>query len=172
MVYTLVVHLYAKDDQECINKLIAKLQEASQVYTNDKECLGWFVMQDTKDPRAFTIVERYAHESVSAIFTFSKYPNASQSFLLRHISSSNLKKILHPSFSFHRLLTNTLSLKQSQKYHLENPYWQTFDKYVIPLLAKDMDLRRLNELVDEKSEQVRVEQDPKLWEEVKKHQTY
>jgi hypothetical protein len=62
--------------------------------------------------------------------------------------------------------------KQSQKYHLENPYWQTFDKYVIPLLAKDMDLRRLNELVDEKSEQVRVEQDPKLWEEVKKHQIY
>jgi hypothetical protein len=41
MVYTLVVHLYAKDDQESINKLIAKLQEASQVYTNDKECLGW-----------------------------------------------------------------------------------------------------------------------------------
>ncbi|THW03231.1 hypothetical protein D6D26_03661 [Aureobasidium pullulans] len=123
MVYTLVVHLYAKEDQESINKLIAKLQEASQVYTNDKECLGWFVMQDTKDPRAFTIVERYAHES-------------------------------------------------SQKYHLENPYWQTFDKYVIPLLAKDMDLRRLNELVDDNSEQVRVEQDPKLWEEVKKHQTY
>lgn len=35
-----------------------------------------------------------------------------------------------------------------------------------------MDLRRLNELVDDNSEQVRVEQDPKLWEEVKKHQTY
>jgi hypothetical protein len=65
-----------------------------------------------------------------------------------------------------------LTQKQSQKYHLENPYWQTFDKYVIPLLAKDMDLRRLNELVDDKSEEVRVEQDPKLWEEVKKHQTY
>lgn len=63
-------------------------------------------------------------------------------------------------------------MDQSQKYHLENPYWQTFDKYVIPLLAKDMDLRRLNELVDDESEQVRVEQDPKLWEEVKKHQTY
>lgn len=43
MVYTLVVHLYAKEDQESINKLIAKLQEASQVYTNDKECLGWYV---------------------------------------------------------------------------------------------------------------------------------
>lgn len=44
MVYTLVVHLYAKEDKESINKLIGKLQEASQVYTNDKECLGWYVM--------------------------------------------------------------------------------------------------------------------------------
>jgi hypothetical protein len=39
MVYTLVVHLYAKDDAE--SKLVAKLQEASQVYSNDKETLGW-----------------------------------------------------------------------------------------------------------------------------------
>lgn len=41
MVYTLVVHLYAKDDKESQDKLIAKLQEASQVYSKDKECLGW-----------------------------------------------------------------------------------------------------------------------------------
>lgn len=41
MVYTLVVHLYAKADDESINKLVAKLQEASQVYSNDKETLGW-----------------------------------------------------------------------------------------------------------------------------------
>lgn len=41
MAYTLVVHLYAKDDPEAIKKLRAKLQEASQVYTNDKETLGW-----------------------------------------------------------------------------------------------------------------------------------
>ena len=59
---------------------------------------------------------------------------------------------------------------QSRRYHLENPYWQTFDKYVIPLLAKDMDLRRLNEL--DASKEVRVEKDAGLWEEVKKHQTY
>jgi hypothetical protein len=39
--YTLVVHLYAIDDAEAIRKLSAKLQEASQVYSNDKECLGW-----------------------------------------------------------------------------------------------------------------------------------
>jgi hypothetical protein len=29
---------------------------------------------------------------------------------------------------------------------LNNPYWKTFDPYVIPLLERDMDLRRLEEL--------------------------
>ncbi|KAK7414805.1 hypothetical protein QQX98_006407 [Neonectria punicea] len=97
MVYTIVVHLYAKADEKSIAKLSAKLIEASRVYSQDKETISWFVMQDIKDPRSFTIVERYEQES-------------------------------------------------SQKYHLENPYWQTFDPYVIPLLEKPMDLRRLEEL--------------------------
>ncbi|KAF1945610.1 hypothetical protein EJ02DRAFT_451328 [Clathrospora elynae] len=97
MVYTIVVHLYAKDDKASIDKLKAKLVEASLVYSKDHETLSWFVMQDVKDPRQFTIVERYLRES-------------------------------------------------SQKYHLENPYWKTFDPYVIPLLDRDMDLRRLEEL--------------------------
>jgi len=117
--YTLVVHLHAKDDTEAIKKLTAKLQEASQVYSNDKECLSWFVMQSEKSEREFTIVERYAHES-------------------------------------------------SQKYHLENPYWKTFDAYVLPLLDKPMDLRRFHEIDSDK--EVRVEQDPQLWEAVKQHQ--
>ena len=43
MVYTLVVHLYAKADESSIKKLIAKLQEASQVYSNDNETLSWYV---------------------------------------------------------------------------------------------------------------------------------
>ncbi|KAH6864824.1 uncharacterized protein J4E88_008266 [Alternaria novae-zelandiae] len=97
MVYTIVVHLLAKEDQESISKLSAKLVEASQVYSKDKETLSWFVMQDTVDKRKFTIVERYLKES-------------------------------------------------SQQYHLNNPYWKTFDPYVIPLLAAPMDLRRLEEL--------------------------
>ncbi|KAK7181294.1 hypothetical protein PSPO01_12588 [Paraphaeosphaeria sporulosa] len=97
MVYTIVVHLYAKEDEESIEKLKAKLVEASQVYSKDKETLSWFVMQDVADKRKFTIVERYLKES-------------------------------------------------SQKYHLENPYWKTFDPYVNPLLDKPMDLRRLEEL--------------------------
>ncbi|KAH6646089.1 hypothetical protein BKA67DRAFT_663953 [Truncatella angustata] len=97
MVYTLTVHLYAKDEPEAIERIKLKLIEASRVYRNDKETVDWIVMQDVHDPRAFTIVERFEQES-------------------------------------------------SQKYHLENPYWKTFDPYVIPLLAKPMDLRRHEEL--------------------------
>ncbi|KAL9073857.1 MAG: hypothetical protein Q9161_002689 [Pseudevernia consocians] len=97
MVYTIVVHLYAKDSAESISKLHSKLVEASDVYSKDQETISWFVMQDHQDKRAFTIVERYKHES-------------------------------------------------SQKYHLENPYWKTFNPYVEPLLEKPMDLRRFNEL--------------------------
>lgn len=41
MAYTLVVHLYAKDDPEAIAKIAEKLKEASQVYSKDKETLGW-----------------------------------------------------------------------------------------------------------------------------------
>ncbi|KAJ4367870.1 hypothetical protein N0V86_009709 [Didymella sp. IMI 355093] len=97
MVYTIIVHLYAKADEESISKLKAKLVEASQVYSKDKETLSWFVMQDTVDPRKFSIVERYLQES-------------------------------------------------SQQYHLNNPYWKTFDPYVLPLLDAPMDLRRLEEM--------------------------
>ena len=117
MVYTIVVHLYAKDDPECIRKLSNKLVEASRVYSQDKETISWFVMQDTEDPRAFTIVERYEQESVRTMRLYCV---------------------------FHR--TNADNVGQSQAYHLGNPYWKTFDPYVIPLLEKPMDLRRLEEL--------------------------
>ncbi|KAL8995494.1 MAG: hypothetical protein Q9169_004788 [Polycauliona sp. 2 TL-2023] len=36
--------------------------------------------------------------------------------------------------------------EESQKYHLENPYWKTFDPAVLPLLDRPMDLRRHEEL--------------------------
>lgn len=41
--YTLVVHLYTKEGEENINKVKAKLQEASQVYSKDRETLSWYV---------------------------------------------------------------------------------------------------------------------------------
>jgi quinol monooxygenase YgiN len=97
LTYRPVVHLRAKPEAECISKLKAKLTEASQVYSKDKETVSWFVMQSTSDEHDFTIVERYEQET-------------------------------------------------SQKYHLENPYWKTFDPFVLPLLEKPMDLRRFEEL--------------------------
>jgi quinol monooxygenase YgiN len=39
--------------------------------------------------------------------------------------------------------------ESSQEYHLNNPYWKTFDPYVIPLLEREMDLRRFEELESE-----------------------
>ena len=44
--------------------------------------------------------------------------------------------------------------ESSQQYHLNNPYWKTFDPYVLPLLEKPMDLRRFEELDTSKDVQV------------------
>jgi len=64
MVYTVVAHLFAKDDPSEISKLKDKLVEASQVFKKDKETIAWHVMQDESESRKFTIVERYQKESV------------------------------------------------------------------------------------------------------------
>ncbi|KAH7145595.1 hypothetical protein B0J13DRAFT_407473, partial [Dactylonectria estremocensis] len=73
MVYTIVVNLYSRPEEECINSLKAKLADASRVYSKDKETISWFVMQDHKDPRAFTIVERYAKEDSQKIHLANPY---------------------------------------------------------------------------------------------------
>ncbi|KAJ7292586.1 hypothetical protein C8J57DRAFT_1266422 [Mycena rebaudengoi] len=36
--------------------------------------------------------------------------------------------------------------ESSQQYHLNNPYWKTFDPYVMPLLEGNMDLTRWEEM--------------------------
>ncbi|KAJ9660550.1 hypothetical protein H2198_002487 [Neophaeococcomyces mojaviensis] len=105
MVYTLVCHLYANSDPASIDKIKAKLIEASRVYNKDSETIDWFVMQDVNDPRKFTIVERFQQES-------------------------------------------------SQKEHLENPYWKTFDPYVVPLLDKPIEILRHEELDTSKDVEV------------------
>ena len=162
-------------------------------------------MQDTKDQRAFTIVERYEHESVSAHLFRSCFIHAWSGLVwpgLAYIRlPPNQPRVYHPwcgkkdtavmAFIFYHenipipslsynpqhftiykfFLYSQLPRSQSQKYHLSNPYWQTFDKYVLPLLDKPMDLRRLNEL-DTSSGTVRVETDEGMWESVKKHQSH
>lgn len=44
--------------------------------------------------------------------------------------------------------------ESSQQYHLANPYWKTFDPYVLPLLEGKMDLRRNEELDTSKDVEV------------------
>jgi hypothetical protein len=128
MVYTLSVHLYCNEDPESIPRLKAKLVEAARIYRKDRETIDWLVMQDVHDPRAFTIVERFENEAVSLID-------------------------FGPLWS---ILASADWNIQSQKYHLENPYWLTFDPYVIPLLSKPMDLRRHEELDTSKDVEVPV----------------
>lgn len=129
MVYTLTVHLYANDKPESIDRIKAKLIEAARIYRKDKETIDWIVMQDVHDPRAFTIVERFENEGVS-----------------------------HPPTSgvFGATVELIYGRLQSQKYHLENPYWKTFDPYVVPLLDRKMDLRRHEELDTSKDVEVPV----------------
>ncbi|KAG6572780.1 antibiotic biosynthesis monooxygenase [Phytophthora cinnamomi] len=63
MVFTIVVNLYAKDGKDVEEQLRAKLADASQTYSKDASVIGWHPMQNTSDPRKWTIVERYDQES-------------------------------------------------------------------------------------------------------------
>ncbi|KAG2502557.1 hypothetical protein JM18_009640 [Phytophthora kernoviae] len=59
MVYTIVVHLYAKEGKEVEEKLRNKLIEASQVYSKDIETIDWYVMQDhTFDPYVIPLLDQ------------------------------------------------------------------------------------------------------------------
>lgn len=107
MVYVITVHLYAKDE-ESARKISLKLVEASRVYSQDKETISWFVSQSTSDPLAFTIVERYEHESVSW----------KQAVLCSGLSSGCLRLTVPGKLTL-RPFASPLSRLQSQKYHLE-----------------------------------------------------
>ncbi|KAF8211817.1 hypothetical protein K438DRAFT_1958889 [Mycena galopus ATCC 62051] len=60
MVQTLIVHLWTAPGKEDAMK--AALLESAQIYLRDPGTINWFVMQDPKDPTAFSIVERYENE--------------------------------------------------------------------------------------------------------------
>ncbi|CAF2442412.1 unnamed protein product [Rotaria sp. Silwood2] len=61
MVFTVIVHLDVKSEH--VEKVKAKLIEASRIYTKDKGTIDWFVSQDVADPTKFAIVERYEQQS-------------------------------------------------------------------------------------------------------------
>lgn len=125
-------------------------------------------MQDHLDARKFTIVERYVNESsqkyVSALSLFIHLPIHPPIHLPINPS---IHPPIHPLPSTNKPPTNQ-SIPSIPRYHLENPYWQTFDPYVKPLLAEEMDLRRYNEL--DLSQEVKVVQNETLWNEVEEYQ--
>lgn len=112
-------------------------------------------MQDHLDARKFTIVERYVNESSQ------KYV-----FTLLYLTLP-INPPIYPLPSTPKPPIDQ-SIPPIHRYHLENPYWQTFDPYVKPLLAEEMDLRRYNEL--DLSQEVKVVQNETLWNEVEEYQ--
>lgn len=88
MVYTLTVHLHCNDKPESIDRLKAKLIEASRIYRKDRETVDWIVMQDVHDPRSFTIVERFEQESVriSSIYPYGIV------YILRRLADSPISE--------------------------------------------------------------------------------
>ena len=126
MVYTITVHMTAKSDPECIRKLKNKLIEASRVYSNDKETVS---------------------SCPPCIWRFNT---------LSHAEELQLSWLVMQSVFDSREFTivERYEKESSQQYHLNNPYWKTFDPYVLPLLEKPMDLRRHEELDTSKDVQV------------------
>lgn len=76
MVFTIIVHLTVKSEH--VDKVKAKLIEASRTYAKDKGTIDWYVSQgktnvldapiyrsklDVNDPTKFSIVERYEQQS-------------------------------------------------------------------------------------------------------------
>ncbi|GAA5833059.1 hypothetical protein JCM11251_006499 [Rhodosporidiobolus azoricus] len=59
--YTLVCHVLCKPAH--VDDMKAELKKASEIYSKDKETVGWHVMQHEHNPSYFTIVERFEKES-------------------------------------------------------------------------------------------------------------
>ncbi|KAJ9111379.1 hypothetical protein QFC19_001147 [Naganishia cerealis] len=118
MVYTIIVHLQSKPD--CVQKLKDKLVEAAAVYRKDRETLDWHVMQDPKVRCSMPLKD----------YTVSLEADSDR------LSQDETKFAIVERYE----------QESSQQYHLNNPYWKTFDPYVLPLLAKPMDLSRWEEM--------------------------
>jgi hypothetical protein len=150
------------------------LIEAARVYRKDKETVDWIVMQDVHDPRAFTIVERFEQESVSLIVYANHAlspPPLSPSLPQHDVSlheAREKKRTCLPQANKNPCARarNTTSRTHTGRHLIResaassSPSFRTNKRtlshsqmmltmensYVIPLLAKPMDLRRHEEL--------------------------
>ncbi|SCV71494.1 BQ2448_3082 [Microbotryum intermedium] len=117
MVYTIIVHLKAKD-LDSAEKIAWKLVDAATV---SRKVDGWCTGTNPKDPLKFAIVERFVNE-------------ASQKYHLE----------VRALLSADEIFQSVLAGDRSSRAH--NPYWLTFDPFVIPLSDGDLDLTRWEEL--------------------------
>lgn len=107
MVFTIIVHLTVKEEH--VDKVKAKLIEASRVYANDKGTIDWFVSQGKNQPSSFhraTWVTRHLETDAADPTKFA--------IVERYEQQSDVQT------------------------HIDNPYYKLFGAYVKPLLSKPL----------------------------------
>ncbi|KAF7330958.1 putative Antibiotic biosynthesis monooxygenase [Mycena venus] len=73
MVSTVIVHFWTAPGKE--QEMKAALKEAAATFLKDEGTLDWFAMQDTKDPNAWSVVERYDGDNGLKIHAENPYFN-------------------------------------------------------------------------------------------------
>ncbi|KAF7330960.1 putative Antibiotic biosynthesis monooxygenase [Mycena venus] len=71
MVYTVIVHLWTAPGKE--EEMKAVIKEASAIFLKDEGTINLFSMQDSKDPTAWTFVERYEGEHIHKLHMENPY---------------------------------------------------------------------------------------------------
>jgi len=113
MVFTIIVHLAAKSEH--VEKVKAKLIEASRVYTKDKGTIDWFVSQGKKSVLFWCLKEDLTYYSKADAADSSKF-----AIVERYEQRSDVQT------------------------HINNPYYKLFGAYVKPLLSKPLVCYYLN----------------------------
>lgn len=105
MVFTIIVHLAVKSEH--VDKVNAKLIEASRVYAKDKGTIDWFVSQGKKIVLFWYLKEDIIYHSKIDVADPTKF-----AIVERYEQQSDLQT------------------------HINNPYYKLFGAYVKPLLSK------------------------------------
>jgi quinol monooxygenase YgiN len=107
MVFTVIVHLAVKSEH--VDKVKAKLIEASRVYAKDKGTIDWFVSQGKKSLLFVYLEENVIFRSKIDVADPTKF-----AIVERYEQQSDLQT------------------------HIDNPYYKLFGAYVKPLLSKQL----------------------------------
>ncbi|KAJ7639470.1 hypothetical protein FB45DRAFT_905692 [Roridomyces roridus] len=88
MVYVVIANMYANEGADIEQQLRTKLPELARGFLEtEKGTLTWIPLQDTKDPRKWTIFERYENETSFAAHATEEI----QAFLIPKIDVTKLE---------------------------------------------------------------------------------